>query len=475
MEKNNLTLKETVERIRAKSSSAREVIASYVDTIEKKDTEVHAYLEVYAEDALREAEVVDTAIAEGKPVGALAGVPIALKDNILFKGKRASAASHMLENYTASYDSTVVRKLKGSGAIILGRANMDEFAMGSSTESSAFGITRNPADLERVPGGSSGGSAAAVAADECVAALGSDTGGSIRQPAAFCGVVGLKPTYGQVSRSGLIAMASSLDQIGPLTKTVEDAEILFNVLKGKDPFDSTTVELRNMNHEARSKEKLTIGVPKEFFGEGLDPEIAAAVQNTISLLRDSGFMIHEVSMPHADYSLACYYIIMPAEVSANLARFDGIRYGLSEHADNLLEVYTKTREKGFGAEARRRIILGSYVLSAGHYDAYYAKAQKVRALIRRDFERAFQEVDVIVSPTTPALPWKFGEKSKDPLEMYLEDIYTVPANLAGIPAMSVPCGKSKSGLPIGIQLMGRWFEEDALFRVGKEIEQLKNS
>lgn len=468
----NLSISEARTRLQG-SMSATSLVQSYLDAIDAKDAEVHAYLEVYPEDALREADQFDNQKASAPTVSsALGGIPIAVKDNILMQGRTASAASKMLEHHTAAYDATVVKKLKDTGAILLGRTNMDEFAMGSSTESSAFGPTKNPADLERVPGGSSGGSAAAVAAGECMAALGSDTGGSIRQPAAFCGVVGLKPTYGSVSRSGLIAMASSLDQIGPITKTVEDAKIIFDIIKGKDVLDSTTVDTENAEAGTRSRvTKMRIGIPKEYFGPGLDPEIEKSVRDVVAKLQSAGYAVKEISLPHTDYALACYYIIMPAEVSANLARYDGIRYELSEKADNLIEVYKKTREKGFGAEVRRRLILGTYVLSAGYYDAYYTKAQKVRALIKRDFEKAFEVVDVIVSPTTPTPAFKLGEKTSDPLQMYLEDIYTVPANLAGIPAISIPCGKSSSGLPIGVQLMGRWFEEETLFEVGKMVEK----
>jgi len=433
-----------------------ETITSAVQAIQERDKEIHAFLEVYENNAK-------------------AGIVVAVKDNILVQGKRVSAASKILEPYTASYDATVITKLKEAGAIIIGRTNMDEFAMGSSTENSAYGPTKNPHDLSRVPGGSSGGSAAAVAAGMCDVALGSDTGGSIRQPAAFCGVVGLKPTYGAVSRHGLIAMASSLDVIGPITKTVADAKKVFDVIKGRDPFDSTTVESESgiMNYELRKKENIRIGVPREYFKEGLDPEVEASVKKAIFILHNSGFIIQDISLPHTDYALACYYIIMPAEVSANLARFDGIRYGLSKKSDDLLEVYTKTRGEGFGKEVQRRILLGTYVLSAGYYDAYYAKAQKVRALIKRDFQKAFEKVDVIVSPTTPAPAFKFGEKSNDPVEMYLSDIYTVSANLAGVPALSVPCGTTKDGLPIGIQFMGKWFGEETLFEVGKKWEQLR--
>ena len=438
----------------------------------EKENDVHAFLELYEKQALEDARAADSAVTEGADLKQLSGIPVAVKDNILVSGHRASAASRMLENYVASYDATVIKKLREAGAIIIGRTNMDEFAMGSSTETSAFGVTRNPHDLSRIPGGSSGGSAAAVAAGECVAALGSDTGGSIRQPAALCGVVGLKPTYGAVSRHGLIAMASSLDVIGPITRTVEDVETIFNVIKGKDPLDSTTLETRNLKLETQEKKQIKIGIPKEYFGEGLNSEVKQSVESTLKKLQASGFTLHDVSLPHADYALACYYIIMPAEVSANLSRFDGIRYGLSEQSNELLEVYMKSRRVGFGDEVRRRILLGAYVLSAGYYDAYYLKAQRVRTLIRQDFEKALKDVDVVVSPTTPAPAFKFGEKSSDPVEMYLSDIYTVSANLAGIPALSVPCGVSGEGLPIGIQFMGRWLEEETLFRIGKDVEKL---
>ncbi|TSC78822.1 MAG: aspartyl-tRNA(Asn)/glutamyl-tRNA (Gln) amidotransferase subunit A [Parcubacteria group bacterium Gr01-1014_29] len=464
-----MTIRQARDMIARRETTVHDLTDHALKAIRTHDGAIHAFLDVYEEELTRHSVSSQFGI-EG---ALLAGIPIAIKDNILIAGKKATAGSKMLETYEAAYDATVITKLKEAGAVFIGKTNMDEFAMGSSTENSAFGPTKNPHDPARVPGGSSGGSAAAVAAGECIAALGSDTGGSIRQPAAFCGVVGLKPTYGAVSRNGLIAMASSLDVIGPITKTVEDAEIMFNVIKGKDPLDSTTVELHNMEHGAWNKEKkLRIGVPKEYFGEGLHPEVKQAVEAALKMLHDSGFRIHDISLPHSDYALAAYYIIMPAEISANLARLDGIRYGLSKDADDLLGVYMKSRRAGFGAEVRRRIILGTYVLSAGYYDAYYTKAQQVRSLIKRDFEKAFEEVDVIVSPTTPTPAFKFGEKSNDPVEMYLSDIYTVSANLAGIPALSVPCGVSKDGLPIGIQFMGRWFEEEILFEVGKEVEKM---
>jgi len=470
MELENLTIAEAHKLLASRAISARELVAQTCKTIREKDPAIHGYLEVYENEALADASRIDKKIAEGESLGTLAGIPLAIKDNILVRGNMASAASRMLAAYTAAYDATVIQRLRAAGAIFVGRTNMDEFAMGSSTENSAFGPTKNPHDTSRVPGGSSGGSAAAVAAHECVGALGSDTGGSIRQPASFCGVVGLKPTYGSVSRSGLIAMASSLDQIGPITKTVEDSEILFDAIRGVDPLDSTTVD-RAYLKDPKPMEHMVIGIPKEYFVGGLDPQVKEKVQDALRTLQGLGVKTKEVSLPHAEYALATYYIIMPAEVSANLARFDGIRYGLSKDAEKLFEVYAGTRHAGFGAEVRRRIILGTYVLSAGYYDAYYAKAQKVRALIKQDFDTAFETVDAIISPTAPTPAFKLGEKTSDPLAMYLEDIYTVTANLAGIPAISIPCGLSHDNLPIGFQLMAREFDEGTLFAIGKAYEQ----
>ncbi len=479
-----LTVKKAHELIHDKEISCRELLSIYSENIKKHEKNIHAYLEVF-DDAYEEAEEEDKKIMAGEEPKLLAGIPLAIKDNMMIKGKICSAGSKILENYKATYDATVIKKLRDEGAIFLGRTNMDEFAMGSSTENSAFGPTKNPYDLERVPGGSSGGSAAALAQQECLAALGSDTGGSIRQPAAFCGIVGLKPTYGAVSRYGLIAMASSLDQIGPLAKTTEDVELIFNVIKGKDPFDSTSRVPVPKNFTSFTRpglvksEAKTIGVPKEFFSlreggkEGLDKDIAANILKAIDFFKDNGYIIKEVSLPYAEYSLPTYYILMPAEVSANLARFDGIRYGFSEKGDNLLEDYMKTRGEGFGKEVRRRIILGTYVLSAGYYDAYYSQAQKIRNLIKKDFENVFKEVDVLITPTTPTLPFKIGEKSDDPLAMYLSDIFTVPVNLAGIPAISVPLGfviRDNVKLPTGIQFIGPWFGEEILFDLSKKIE-----
>lgn len=472
---NELTIAEAKNFLHKGEISARELVAIYQDEIKSKNKKLNAYLEVF-DDAFGEAEKVDEHLARGEEPKALEGIPFAVKDNILIKGKTCSAGSRMLENYTASYDAFVIEKLRKAGAIFLGRANMDEFAMGSSTENSAFGPTKNPYDESRVPGGSSGGSAAAVASNMALAALGSDTGGSIRQPAGFCGVVGMKPTYGAVSRSGLIAMASSLDQIGPLTKTVEDAELVFNVIRGKDAKDSTSVDYETQSEKRKAQNKnskLKIGVPKEFFTEGIDKDVLEIVNKAIETFRGLGHEVKEVSLPNAPYALAVYYIIVPAEVSANLARFDGIRYGLRVHAKNLLEEYLGTRSAGFGKETRRRIILGTYVLSAGYHDVYYGRASKIRTLIKRGFEKIFQEVDVLVSPTSPNVAFKIGDKVNNPLSMYLEDIFLVPANLAGIPAMSLPFGQVQRGgknLPVGVQLLAPWFEENRLFEAGKILE-----
>ena len=457
-----------------KKISAEELVGQCLRTIAETEPRLHAFLEVFEETARKAAALVDEKLRDGDPIDVLEGIPIALKDNILVEGTRATAASRILESYTASYDAFVVKRLKERGAIFIGKTNLDEFAMGSSTENSAFGLTRNPHDTDRVPGGSSGGSAAAVASRECVAALGSDTGGSIRQPASFCGVVGLKPTYGAVSRSGLIAMASSLDQIGPLAGSVRDAEILFEAIRGKDPLDSTSVESGVRGQESGVRGALRIGIPKEYFAEGLDPEIEKIVKKAISALQTAGFELREVSLPHTEYALACYYIIMPAEVSANLARFDGMRYGLSEEAHDLLSVYTKTRSRGFGPEVSRRILLGTYVLSSGYYEAYYNYAQKVRTLIKKDFDEAFKKVDVIATPTSPILPFRIGEKTKDPLSMYLSDVYTVPVNLAGLPALSLPCGRI-GGLPVGLQFIGKAFGEPELFAIGKKYEEIRGT
>lgn len=407
--------------------------------------------------------------------GILKNVPVSIKDNICIDGREVTCASNILKGHVPPYDATVISRIKQAGGIVFGQLNMDEFAFGSSCETSAFGAVHNPWNLDFVPGGSSGGSAAAVAADMTIAALGSDTGGSIRQPAAFCGVVGLKPTYGRVSRYGLIAFGSSFDQIGPITKTVEDAAILMNVLAGHDALDSTSDRGQAPDYTKAltgDVKGLRIGLPKEYFIEGLDPEVETSVRRAAKLLEEQGAVIQEVSLPHTSAAVAVYYIVAVAEASSNLGRFDGVRYGNRADAETLKELYIETRDRGFGNEAKRRILLGTFVLSAGYYDAYYRKGQKVRTLIRDDFSKAFEKVDVILTPTSPTPSFKIGEKLEDPLAMYLSDILTIPANLAGIPAMSVPCGLTESGLPIGVQLMARPFDEGALFRAGDMIEKL---
>ena len=467
MSLNNLTIKKTQELLKSKQISARDLVSYYFGKIEEKNKDINAYLEVFG-DALGEAERLDK---EGFGRKVLFGVPLAVKDNILIEGKTCSAGSKMLQNYRASYDATVIKKLKEAGVIFLGRTNMDEFAMGASTENSAFGATKNPFDLTRVSGGSSGGSASAVAMDGCLVALGSDTGGSIRQPASFCGVVGLNPTYGSVSRFGLIAMASSFDQIGPMTKTVEDAEIIFNIIKGKDAMDSTS----SLTPDFDDKKflKLKVGVLK-YDKSGVDKEVNESLEKSVKILKDMGYEVSEIDLPNIKYSVSCYYILVPAEVSSNLARFDGVRYGLFKEGKSLTEDYMETREAGFGLEVRRRIILGTYVLSAGYYDDYYTKAQKVRELIRMDFDKAFDlaggGVDVIISPVSPSTAFKIREKTNDPLKMYLEDIFTAPAKMAGLPAISIPNGFDSKGLPIGLQITAPRFGEKLLFEVGKKYE-----
>lgn len=471
MSLNNLTIKKARKLLADKEISAKELVSHCLKNIEEKNKDINAYLEVF-DSALSEAEKLDK---EGIGNRTLFGIPLAVKDNILLKGKTCSAGSKMLQNYKASYDAAVIKKLKSAGAVFLGRTNMDEFAMGASTENSAYGVTKNPRDLSRVAGGSSGGSAAAVAMDGCLGALGSDTGGSIRQPAAFCGVVGLNPTYGSVSRSGLIAMASSFDQIGPMAKTVEDAEIIFNAIKGQDVMDSTSTSKGSPWKTA--EKKLRIGVLK-YDKNGVDKEINESMEKSAEIFKGLGYEISEIELPNIKYSVPCYYILVPAEVSSNLARFDGVRYGLFEEGKNLTEDYMKTREAGFGLETRRRIMLGTYVLSAGYYDAYYAKAQKVRELIRRDFENVFNSVDAIISPVSPSVAFKIGEKANDPLKMYLEDIFTAPAKMAGLPAISVPArldsakraGVDSSDLPIGLQIIAPRFGENLLFEIGKNYE-----
>jgi len=472
MEIQNLTIKAIHQGLRNKDFSATELVESFLKRIEEENKEIFAYIFVDQEGALQQAKEIDQLIAQGRELPVLGGIPFAVKDNILVKDLPCTAGSKILENYIAPYDATVIKKLKNQKAVLLGKTNLDEFAMGSSTEYSAFGPTRNPLDKERVPGGSSGGSAAAVSAGLAVFALGSDTGGSIRQPASFCGVVGLKPTYGAVSRFGLIAMASSLDQIGPITRTIQDARTVFNIIKGKDPLDSTSFWIEKSDSKFNIKE-LRAGIPKEFFVKGIDPRIEKLTTESIKRLENEGAKIQEISLPHCtDYALATYHIIMPSEASSNLARYDGIKYGLSvQESNELKEVYSRSRQEGFGQEVRRRIMLGTFALSAGYYDAYYLRAQKVRTLIREDFRKAFEKVDVILTPTSPTLPFKIGEKTKDPLSMYLSDIFMTAVNLAGIPALSVPSGKVEN-LPVGIQIIGKPFEEEMILKVGEVVEKL---
>lgn len=456
--------------------SAVELTQDFFGRIEKKNKDINAYLALNKKDALEASGWVDAVIARKEKLSLLAGVPIALKDVIMSEGLRCTASSNILKDYVAAYDATVVKKIKSQGGIILGKTNTDEFAMGSSTETSAFGPTKNPYDPKRVPGGSSGGSAAAVAAGMAAVALGSDTGGSIRQPAGFCGVVGFKPTYGAVSRFGLLAMSSSLDQIGPFANSVRDAETVFEAIKGEDHYDATSFNLPDRRvWEKEDFGKLIIGLPKEYFEGGLTEEVDKAMQAVIAKFKDLKISFKEISLPHTKYALSCYYIIMPAEASTNLSRYDGIRYGRAEETKNLLDIYEKTKGEGFGAEVKRRILLGTFVLSSGYYDAYYAKAQKVRRLIKEDFEKAFDSdsggVNAILTPVSPSTAFKFGEKTKNPMEMYLSDIFTIPANLAGIPGISIPAEGREGKLPIGFQLMAKWGDDRNLFSLGKFYEE----
>ena len=468
----NLTIEKAHQAFKSGEFSVRELIDAYLAIIAEKNPRLNAYLEIFSDidDQVARAEQM---FADGTAT-LLTGIPLAIKDNILIKGHTASAASKILENYKAPYDATAISKLKEQGAIFLGRTNMDEFAMGSSTQTSAYGVTRNPYDEERVPGGSSGGSAAALAADMALAALGTETCGSVRQPASFCGLVGLKPTYGAVSRSGIIAMGNSLDQVSPFTKTIRDAEIMFDALVGHDILDATAVpnDLRTLTANSYQLTAKKIGVPRSFFADGgLAPEVLENFEAKLVELRNAGYELVDLDLPILKYSLAVYYIIMPAEVSTNLARFDGIRYGHSASGRDLLEVYTKSRGEGFGREARRRILLGTYILSHGYYDAYYAKAVQVRKKITEELESAFQSVDLIVTPTTPTPAFKLGEKMDDPVAMYLCDIFSAPANLAGIPSIAIPSGTTPEGLPLSIQFMAPKFCEDRFFMIGKHFTQ----
>lgn len=470
----NLTIKKAHEAMMRGDYTAVDLTEAYLVEIEKKNPELNAYLEVFA-DAREQAKLADERIKQGKNVDILTGIPMAIKDNILIKGRIASSASKMLEDYVATYDATVIEKLKEKGVVFLGRTNMDEFAMGGSTENSAYGITRNPHDPTCVPGGSSGGSATAVGGNLCLVALGSDTGGSIRQPSAFCGAVGLKPTYGSVSRYGVMAMASSLDQIGPIAKTVEDAEIVYDAIRGWDKYDSTSYDLPAVALAEVDLPKIRIGVPESFLNRGgIDKVVIDNFRETLAKLEQAGCEIKTVEMPNLHYSLATYYITVFSEVSANMARFDGVRYGSYLEGQDLLEDYMKTRGEKLGREVRRRIMLGTYVLSAGYYDAYYNKATQVRELIRQDYTQAFSEVDIVATPVAPSPAYPIGKNTNDPLQMYLEDIFTVPINMAGVPGMSVPTGFTKSvngkDLPLAIQIVAPWRRDDILFTLGKIIE-----
>lgn len=478
----NLTIEKAHQSLLSGEFTCRELVQAYQKVISEKNPEINAYLEVY-DDALSQADNAQKKINSGTAT-LLTGIPFALKDNILFQGHIASAGSKILENYKASYDATVVKDLKSAGAILLGRTNMDEFAMGSSTQSSAFGVTRNPIDTSRVPGGSSGGSAAALAGGMTLAALGTETCGSVREPAAFCGLVGLKPTYGALSRQGIIAMGNSLDQVSPFGKNVRDVEIIFNALSRYDREDSTSVppEMRNSKSKQNNKNSLgqsstgeakKIGVPWHLFSEGVDRAVMENFTQSVEKLKKAGYEIVDLNLPFSKYSLEAYYIIMPAEVSTNLSRFDGIRYGYKSSGENLLEVYTKTRGKGFGKEARRRILIGTYVLSHGYYDAYYNKALQVREKIKKEIIEAYGKVDLILTPTAPMPAFKIGEKMDDPVAMYLCDIFSAPANLAGVPSIALPSGVNSDGLPLSIQFMAPHFREDLLFEAGKKFEEIK--
>jgi aspartyl-tRNA(Asn)/glutamyl-tRNA(Gln) amidotransferase subunit A len=475
MELTTLTIDAARAAVQERKTTAASLAEAFYSKIEKDDPKIGAFLTLSKERALAKATEIDARVAKGEKLPPLGGVPVGIKDVMVTRGVRTTAGSKILGNFIPPYDCTAVARMEAAGAVVLGNLNCDEFAMGSSTENSAWRPVHNPRDLSRVPGGSSGGSAAAVAADMAVVTLGSDTGGSIRQPASFCGVVGLMPTYGRVSRYGLIAFASSLDHIGPLTKTVRDAAIVLRTIAGRDPMDSTSADVPVPDYVAELQKPVRgvkIGVAKEYLGEGLDSEVRKAVEAAIQKLASLGCQIVEISLPHTKYAIPTYYIVATAEASSNLARYDGVRYGYrASDARTLSEMYRRSRDHGFGAEVKRRIMLGTYALSAGYYDAYYLKAQKVRTLLTRDFEEAFKKVDAIVTPTSPTAAFKLGEKVDDPLAMYLADIYTVTADLAGIPGISVPCGETKEKLPIGLQILGRHFDEATILRVAYGYER----
>ena len=484
MELYNLTIKQAQEKLSAKEISAEDLTKAFIKRIEKSDSSISAFLARTFDEALEQAKEIDKKRIQGEKLSELAGIPMAIKDNILTEGIKTTAGSKILEDYIAPYNATVFKILKNQGAILLGKTNLDEFAMGSSTENSAFQKTKNPWDVNRVPGGSSGGSAAAVAASECIFALGSDTGGSIRQPASFCGVVGLKPTYGRVSRFGLIAYGSSLDQIGPLAKNVEDAAVILKTISGKDKFDSTSIDEKVPDYfnSLKSEKKFKIGIIKEYFAEGIDLDVKKIIQNAIGKLEEIGCEVEEISLPMTKYALPAYYLLAKSECSVNLSRYDGIKYGYSadkdnpEEVKNLIDSYFVSRAKGFGGEVKRSIMMGTYALSAGYYDAYYLKAAKVRALIKEEYQKAFQKFDCLIGPATPTAAFKIGEKIEDPLTMYLSDIYTVPINLAGLPAVSIPCGfvkpeENSNELPVGLQIIGNYFDEGKILQLANLYEK----
>lgn len=473
MRLNELTISELRRLIDNKEIKPSEILDDIYKRIDKVEDKVKSYITLTKEQAYKMAEEAEQSIISGS-ISILSGIPVAVKDNMCTKDISTTCASKILHNFKPPYESTVTTRLKEQGYILIGKTNLDEFAMGSSTENSGFHTTRNPWDLERVPGGSSGGSAASVAADECIATIGSDTGGSIRQPASLCGVVGLKPTYGRVSRYGLIAFASSLDQIGPITKNVTDAAIMLNAIAGNDPKDSTSapIDVPDFTKALGQKIKgLKIGIPKEYFIEGMDKDVEDSVRSAIEKLESLGVQPVEISLPHTGYAVAVYYILATSEASSNLARYDGIKYGFRAEGKDLLEMYMNTRSQGFGAEVKRRIMLGTYALSSGYYDAYYKKAQQVRTLIKQDFDNAFKNVDVIVTPTSPSAAFKIGEKATDPLQMYLSDIFTISVNLSGVPAISIPCGFTRNNLPIGLQIIGKHFDEEMIFKIAYAYEQ----
>lgn len=469
------SIRELHQQLLRKQRSATEITQEALATVERLEPKLHSFLHVTAERALAQAQQVDAQIAAGDEIALLAGIPVGIKDNLCTQGIPTTCGSRILQDFRPSYESAVTQKLATAGAVMVGKTNLDEFAMGSSTENSAYQLTANPWDTERVPGGSSGGSAAAVAASECAVALGSDTGGSIRQPASFCGVVGMKPTYGLVSRYGLVAYASSLDQIGPLSRTVEDAAVLLGAIAGHDPRDSTSLKVEIPDYTQFLVPDLKgkrIGIIQETLGEGLDPIVAKTVRQALKQFQDLGAEVQEISCPRFRYGLPTYYIIAPSEASANLARYDGVKYGFrSEGDESLLSMYRHTRAAGFGTEVKRRIMIGTYALSAGYYDAYYLQAQKVRTLIKEDFEKAFEQVDVLISPTSPTTAFKAGEKTEDPLSMYLSDLMTIPVNLAGLPGLNLPCGFDQQGLPIGLQIIGNVLREDQILQAAYAYEQ----